>query len=104
MVVNETVAVSFLKIYGVAIVATVFGALAHAFNEVSKAGWKGWLNFITDLVVCSFVGWIFFHLACIEFPQYAVLACSIGSFWGTKGFNFARDMILKSIKTNLEKI
>lgn len=78
--------------------ATMFGAVAHAIEEVRKSGWKGWLSFTSDIFVCSFVGWVFFHvLSLTGYHEYAIIGSSIGSYWGTKGFVKIRDLFLDSI-------
>ncbi len=81
-----------------AVFATLFGAFAHAVEEVRKAGWKGWGKFLSDILVCSFVGWVFFHVFLLwGMNDYAIIGSSIGSYWGTKGFIKIRDLFLDSI-------
>jgi hypothetical protein len=90
-----------LKSYLPVVLAALFGATAHALEEIKKVGWKGWASFIIDLVICSFVGYTFFHLALFvnpENPQYAVFATSIGSYWGTRGFRFVKQWFINGLK------
>jgi hypothetical protein len=100
---SEITTAFIMKKYSIVIAATLFGALAHAFEEVRKAGWKGWAAFISDIVVCSFIGSVFFHMAILSYPDYSVLACSVGAYWGPKGFNYVRDWVLTALKANFAK-
>lgn len=77
--------------------AILFGALAHAFDRIRNHGWKGWLSFFSDIIVCSFVGWVFFHAMLVISPDLAIVGCSIGSYWGTRGFAFVRDWFIESV-------
>lgn len=98
---NEIIPILIIKKYAVVMIAAMFGATAHALEEVKKVGWKGWFSFIIDIVVCSFVGYIFYHMTLLINPEYSVFATSIGSYWGTKGFKFAKDWFINSLKANL---
>lgn len=78
--------------------ATLFGAVAHAVEEVRKSGWRGWGAFLSDIFVCSFVGWVFFHVLTLTGQnEYAIIGSSIGSYWGTKGFVKIREIFFSSI-------
>lgn len=77
--------------------STLFGAVAHALEEVRKNGWKGWFMFGSDIFVCSFVGWLFFHAIALISTDVAIVGSSIGSYWGTKGFVKIRDWFFESI-------
>jgi hypothetical protein len=82
----------------VAVGATLFGAFAHAIETVRNAGWKGWAAFLSDVFVCSFVGWVFFHVLTLwGAADYSIIGSSIGSYWGTKGFIKIRDLFLDSV-------
>jgi hypothetical protein len=80
-----------------------FGALAHAFDEIRKKGWKGWFSFISDMVICAFAGFIFFQIAQVTYPQYTFLYCSLGSFWGTKGFKYIYEWFVESLRVIVDK-
>ena len=81
-----------------AVGATLFGAVAHAIESVRTTGWKGWASFLSDIFVCSFVGWVFFHVLQLwGAADYAIIGSSIGSYWGTKGFVKIRDLFLDSV-------
>lgn len=101
----ETIASIFMKKYLIATIATMFGALAHALETVKKNGWKGWLSFFSDMIVCSFVGFTFFHLAELIYPdkqQALVLFTSLGSYWGTKGFVLIREWVVNAVRANIK--
>lgn len=91
-----------LKKYTPFLIAALFGAIAHAVEKVKLVGWKGWMSFISDLIVCSFVGYTFFQMSLLFNPDYAIIATSIGSYWGTKGFNLMKDWFINSVKANLK--
>jgi hypothetical protein len=100
----ETILSLFMKKYFIATVATMFGALAHSFESIKKNGWTGWFSFLSDMIMCSFTGFTFFHLAPIIFPdsQQALIICtSLGSYWGTKGFVLIREWFTNAIKANI---
>ena len=97
---NEHVEVDAIKGFIPTIVvffSITFGAVAHGLDRIRKHGWRGWLSFFTDIIVCSFVGWVFFNMLNITAPEYAVVGCSIGSYWGTRGFVFMRDWFIDSV-------
>jgi hypothetical protein len=71
-------------------------------EKVQKSGWKGAFSFVSDIVICSFVGWVFYSMATSLYPHLAVIACSIGSYWGTKGFNLAKDWFINAVKANIK--
>lgn len=98
----ETVSGLLIKKYTLVTVSVLFGATAHALEEIRKFGWKGWIYFLSDVFVCSFIGWTFYHLAQLTYPDYTFLACSVGSFWGTKAFNYVKDWLLNSLKANIK--
>lgn len=94
--------VELLKDYAVFIFAVLLGAVAHALEKIKSSGWKGFFYLSSDVVVCSFVGFLFYHFAMGFYPDGAIVACSIGSFWGTKGFNFIRDIVINAVKANIK--
>ena len=101
----ETILTVFMKKYLIATLATLFGALVHSFETIKNNGWKGWFPFIYDMSACSFTGFTFFHLAQIVLPgsqQALIIFTSVGSYWGTKGFVFAREWVINSIKANIK--
>ena len=97
----ETIMTIFIKKYLIIVLATMFGAFAHALESVKKQGWKGWVEFFADVIVCSFVGFAFYHLAQLIYPDASVIFTSLGSYWGTKGFVLIREWVVKSVKANL---
>ena len=93
---------TFMIKYGPIVAATLFGAVAHACEEVRKTGWKGWFSFISDLLVCSFVGYSFFHLSILIYPAASIIFTSLGSYWGTKGYVLIKNWVINSIKANIK--
>ena len=97
---KEEIIIMHLKTYIpalAAVFATLFGAFAHALEDVRKNGWKGMFYFASDVFVCCFIGWLFFHAVSFVNPDYAVLGSSIGSYWGTKGFVKIRDLFFDTL-------
>ena len=88
--------------YVIAGICISFGALAHGLEEIRKGKWRGWVWFIADMVICAFAGFIFYQIAQITFPQYTYLYCSLGSFWGTKGFKFIYAWFMESLKVLID--
>lgn len=93
-----------LKLFLLPVIAVLFGATAHALERVRKVGWRGWVDMITDIIICSFMGFTFYHLTSIIYPSLAILSCSIGSYWGTKGFVFLKNALITTLQANLDKI
>lgn len=91
-----------LKKYGLVFLAGCSGALAHALESVKTAGWKGWLSFVTDIIVCTFFGAVFFQAFSIIDPNYAIFATSLGSYWGTASFKYLKEWLLKSLEANIK--
>jgi hypothetical protein len=80
----------------------VFGATVHTLNEIKKVGWKGWINFFSETAMSIFAGWVFYNISQIFYPQYVIIMCSLGSFWGVTTFKYLRDWFLNSLKANLK--
>lgn len=99
---SEIIGIVLIKKYGIVFLAALFGAVAHALDEIRKSGWKGWFSFSSDIIVCSFVGYAFYHFSQIVYPDVSIFATSIGSFWGTKGFSYLKDWFINSIKANIK--
>jgi len=99
---NEQAFIILIKTYAPAIIATLFGALAHALENIRNSGWKGWFSLSSDIIVCSFVGYSFFHLAQLIYPDAYIIFTSVGSYWGTKGYVLIKDWFVNSIKANVK--
>jgi len=91
-----------IKTYLIASIFAFFGGVAHAIQNVKKAGWKGWCSFLGDIVVCIFFGNVFYHVGLILNPEYAIILTSLGSFWGAKSFEYVKDWVLNSLKANIK--
>lgn len=90
------------KGYITATLMGIFGGIAHAIQEVKKQGWKGWISFASDVIVCVFFGQIFYQIGLLFYPKEAIILTSLGSFWGAKSFDYLRVWILNSIKSNVK--
>lgn len=88
------------KSYALATVLGFLGAIAHAIQAVKKQGWKGWLSFSGDVIVCVFFGQVFYQIGILWSPEKAVILTSLGSFWGAKSFDYFKEWIINSIKAN----
>lgn len=89
-----------VKSYFVATFMGILGGVAHAIQEVKKKGWKGWLAFAGDVIVCVFFGQVFYQVGMVFAPDKAIIFTSLGSFWGAKSFDYLRDWIINSVKAN----
>jgi hypothetical protein len=99
----ETIPVVYIvKTYFLASIFAFFGGVAHAIQNVKKAGWKGWFSFLGDIVVCIFFGNVFYQFGLIVEPEYAIVFTSLGSFWGAKSFDYIKDWVLNSLKANIK--
>lgn len=94
--------VPFIKTHSVAFLASVIGAIAHAFERIRANGWVGWFSFTADIFVCVFFGNVFYQITSISMPEYAIIATSLGAFWGPKSFDYLKTWLLKSLKANIE--
>lgn len=92
-----------LKKYFFVTLVAFFGGLAHAIETVKRQGWRGWVSFWSDVVVCIFFGHIFFQVSQIVNPEYHVLFTSLGAFWGVKSFDYLKGWFIKSLQANLPK-
>lgn len=90
------------KHYLIVSLFALFGGIAHAIEKVKKVGWKGWISFFSDVIVCIFFGNIFYQFGVLVEPKYAVILTSLGSFWGAKSFEYLKNWVLISIKANLK--
>lgn len=90
------------KKYIVVFFASMLGAMAHAFEEIQKSGWKGWVSFVADIFVCNFVGFTFYHFSQILYPDSAVFITSLGSYWGTRGFVYLKMWFINSVKSSIK--
>jgi hypothetical protein len=97
-IMTEEIAKRFIPVF----FAALLGALAHAFDEVSKVGWKGWVLFLSDIVICLFTGFTFYHVALLVYPSATVIFTSLGSYWGTKGFIILKDWFITTLRANLK--
>lgn len=95
--------IPFFKTHIVAFLASLIGAMAHAFERVRANGWVGWLSFTTDIFVCIFFGHVFYQIALISMPEYAIIATSLGAFWGPKSFEYLKTWLIKSLQANISK-
>lgn len=99
----ETVGVAYvIKTYFLASIFAFFGGVAHAIQNVKKAGWKGWISFSGDIVVCVFFGNVFYQIGMLFEPKYAIVLTSLGSFWGAKSFDYIKDWIITSLRANIK--
>lgn len=92
----------FIKTYFLVFLAALFGGVAHALQKVKHAGWKGWVSFVSDIVVCVFFGTVFYQLGLMVKPESAVIMTSLGSYWGAKSFEFLKDWVIIGLKANLK--
>ena len=92
----------FIKTYLLASIFAFFGGIAHAIQNVKKAGWRGWVSFGSDVVVCIFFGNVFYQIGLLTEPNYAIIMTSVGSFWGAKSFEYLKEWILNSLKAKLK--
>jgi hypothetical protein len=99
---HELLALLAIKKYIPVIAAALFGAVAHALEEIKTVGWRGWVGFITDIIICSFVGYAFYHMTLVIKPDYAVISTSLGSYWGTRGMRYIKNWFINSIKANIK--
>lgn len=91
-----------IKTYFLASIFAFFGGIAHAIQNVKKAGWKGWVSFLSDVVVCIFFGNVFYQVGLIVQPEYAIVLTSLGSFWGAKSFEYVKDWVITSLRANVK--
>jgi len=96
--VTEELAKKFIPVF----FAAALGALAHAFEEVSKVGWKGWFMFISDIVICLFTGFAFYQVALLVYQPGTIVFTSLGSYWGTKGFIILKQWFINTLKANMK--
>lgn len=100
----ESLGIAYLfKTYFFATVVAFFGGVAHAIQQVKKSGWKGWISFTADVFVCIFFGNVFYQIGLIFAPHLAIVLTSLGSFWGAKSFEYLKDWMINSLKSNLPK-
>lgn len=90
------------KHYLIVTAVAFFGGMANAIQQVKKAGWKGWVSFCSDIVVCIFFGNVFYQIGLLTEPKYAIILTSLGSFWGAKSFEYLKRWVLTSLKANVE--
>lgn len=91
-----------VKTYFLASIFAFFGGVAHAIQNVKKAGWRGWFSFGGDVIVCVFFGNVFYQVGLIIDPKYAIIMTSLGSFWGAKSFEYLKAWILTALKANVK--
>ena len=89
-----------VKSYSIATLLGLLGGIAHAIQEVKKKGWKGWVSFCGDVIVCVFFGQVFYQFGTVYFPEQAIILTSLGAFWGAKSFDYLKEWIINSIKAN----
>ena len=99
---SEITIMYIIKTHFLATIFAFFGGVAHAIQNVKKSGWKGWISFLCDIVVCIFFGNVFYQIGLIIKPEYAIVLTSLGSFWGAKSFDYIRDWVLNSLKANIK--
>lgn len=92
-----------IKTYMLATVVAFVGGLAHAIEAVKRQGWKGWVNFTSDIFVCIFFGNVFYQFGLLFAPHLAIILTSLGSFWGAKSFEYLKLWLIKSIQANVPK-
>lgn len=91
-----------IKQYLLVTLFAFWGGVAHAIQNVKKAGWKGWMSFVSDVIVCVFFGNVFYQVGLLVEPTYAIVFTSLGSFWGAKSFEYLKDWIITSLKANIK--
>lgn len=91
-----------IKQYLLVTLFAFWGGVAHAIQNVKKAGWKGWVYFVSDVIVCVFFGNVFYQVGLLVEPTYAIVFTSLGSFWGAKSFEYLKDWIITSLKANIK--
>jgi hypothetical protein len=84
--------------YAIVGICISFGAVAHTLEEIRKGKWGGWMWMFSETGVCLFTGFVFYQIAQLTFPEYTYIYCSLGSFWGTKGFKYIYEWFIESLK------
>lgn len=92
-----------IKTYALATIMGLLGGVAHAIQEVKKSGWKGWVSFSGDVIVCVFFGQVFYQVGILFSPEKAIILTSLGAFWGAKSFDYLKEWVINSIRANTKQ-
>ena len=91
-----------IKTYLVASIFAFLGGLAHAIQSVKRTGWRGWISFVSDILVCIFFGNVFYQIGLIVKPEYAIIMTSLGSFWGAKSFEYLKEWMVATVNIKIK--